>query len=38
MSGPKLSAAEIERRRQEQLERERQEALRRLREAQSAEF
>ena len=34
MSGPKLSAAEIERRRQEQLERERQEALRRLREAQ----
>lgn len=36
MSGPKLSAAEIERRRQEQLERERQEALRRLREAQKA--
>ena len=34
MSGPKLSAAEIERRRQEQLERERLEALRRLREAQ----
>ena len=34
MSGPKLSAAEIERRKQEQLERERQEALRRLREAQ----
>ena len=34
MSGPKLSAAEIERRRQEQLERERQKALRRLREAQ----
>ena len=36
MSGPKLSAAELERMRQEQLERERQEALRRLREAQSA--
>ena len=36
MSGPKLSTAEIERRRQEQLERERQEALRRLREAQKA--
>ena len=36
MSGPKLSAAEIERRKQEQLERERQEALRRLREAQKA--
>lgn len=34
MSGPKLSAAELERLRQEQLERERQEALRRLREAQ----
>ncbi|MCR5734735.1 MAG: hypothetical protein K6G22_09045 [Lachnospiraceae bacterium] len=33
MSGPKLSAAEIERRRQEQLERERQEALRKLTEA-----
>lgn len=36
MSGPKLSAAEIERLRQEQLERERQEALKRLREAQRA--
>ena len=36
MSGPKLSEAEIERRRQEQLECERQEALRRLREAQKA--
>lgn len=36
MSGPKLSAAELERRRQEQLERERQEALRRLKEAQDA--
>lgn len=36
MSGPKLSTAEIERKRQEQLERERQEALRRLREAQKA--
>ncbi len=34
MSGPKLSVAEIERRRQEQLERERQELLRKLREAQ----
>lgn len=34
MSGPKLSKAEIERRRQEQLERERQEAIKRLREAQ----
>lgn len=33
MSGPKLSAAELERLRQEQLERERQEALRRLNEA-----
>lgn len=33
MSGPKLSAAELERRRQEQLERERQEALRKLNEA-----
>ncbi|MCR5734343.1 MAG: hypothetical protein K6G22_07060 [Lachnospiraceae bacterium] len=33
MSGPKLSAAEIERRRQEQLERERQEAIRKLTEA-----
>ena len=36
MSGPKLSAAELERLRQEQLERERQEALRRLKEAQGA--
>lgn len=36
MSGPKLSEAEIERRRQEQLEYERQEALRKLREAQKA--
>lgn len=36
MSGPKLSEAELERRRQEQLERERQEALRLLKEAQSA--
>lgn len=36
MSGPKLSAAELERLRQEQLERERQEALRRLQEAQGA--
>lgn len=36
MSGPKLSAAELERMRQEQLERERQEALRLLREAQKA--
>lgn len=35
MSGPKLSEAEIERMRQEQLERERQEFLRQLREAQS---
>lgn len=34
MSGPKLSAAELERLRQEQLERERKEALRRLKEAQ----
>lgn len=34
MSGPKLSAAELERLRQEQLERERQEYLRRLKEAQ----
>lgn len=33
MSGPKLSAVELERRRQEQLERERQEALRKLNEA-----
>ena len=33
MSGPKLSAAELERLRQEQLERERQEALKRLMEA-----
>lgn len=33
MSGPKLSAAELERQRQEQLERERQEALRKLNEA-----
>ena len=36
MSGPKLSEAEIECLRQEQLERERLEALRRLREAQQA--
>ena len=35
MSGPKLSAAEIEARRRAQLERERQERLRRLREAQN---
>lgn len=35
MSGPKLSAAEIEAQRRAQLERERQERLRRLREAQS---
>ena len=35
MSGPKLSAAEIERMRKEQLERERLEALRLLREAQN---
>lgn len=33
MSGPKLSAAELERQRQEQLERERQEALQKLNEA-----
>ena len=36
MSGPKLSQAEIERRRLEQLERERLEALKKLEEAQSA--
>lgn len=35
MSGPKLSAAEIEAQRRAQLERERQERLRRLREAQN---
>lgn len=35
MSGPKLSAAEIEAQRKAQLERERQERLRRLREAQN---
>ena len=35
MSGPKLSEAELERLRLEQLERERQEALRRLKEAQT---
>lgn len=36
MSGPKLSQAELERMRLEQLERERQAALKRLQEAQSA--
>ena len=36
MSGPKLSQAELERMRAEQLERERMAALKRLQEAQSA--